>query len=192
VSDRIAEIVVLCEDPLHFTFVNAYLGHWKVATGKITKNQGALGSGSGQQHVIARFPDELSRQRRNVVRRRAALIVIVDADTEPVEQVEKTMFAKLKDAEQPPPQGSEAVAILIPKRSVDTWIEYFRTGQRVSEDVSYKPRSGQALDRREVHKAAWALFQAVSSNSDGTIPVPSINLAVDRLRKFQAVAKGAR
>lgn len=189
-SDRIAQIVVLCEDARHFSFVNAYLSNWRIPAAEIVRRSHPAGAGSAEQFVRENYRHEITSFRAAVTgrRRRAILIVLIDADGSSWADEERALAASLRDNGVPAVSDQEAVVLLIPKWSIETWIEYLNGGLHVDEDTQYK--RGAPPNRRIVHAAARELFALVQrSNSSDPCPLPALNEAIRRLRSFHRIVE---
>ena len=190
-SDRIAQIVVLCEDARHFSFVNAYLSNWRIPAVEVVRRSNPAGGGSAEQFVRDNFRHEVTNFRGAVTgrRRRAVLIVVIDADGSSLADEERALAASLRDNGVPAVSDQEAVVLLIPKWSIETWIEYLNGRPHVDEYTQYK--RGAPPDRRIVHKAARELFELVHGPTPSDSgPLPALNEAIRRLRSFHRIVEG--
>jgi hypothetical protein len=79
----------------------------------------------------------LNTYRQKAARLALKLAVITDADTLSVDERHRRLAAELSARGIDPPDPSEAVAILIPRRNIETWISYLK-GQPVDEVTDYK------------------------------------------------------
>ena len=134
-AERIAEIVILAEDLAQANLIRRYLqrcGHGPFRTVLCER-------GSGEQHVRTRYPAELSAYRRNAAKRRSALAVVIDADTNTVTERESELSAALQQAGEPRREDHEAVSLLIPKRNIETWMLCLN-GEAVDELTDYSKR----------------------------------------------------
>ena len=94
----------------------------------------AAGSGSGEQRVREQFPDQLELIRG---RRGAALIVVIDADTESAEvrrtQLQRQCAVRGIEALR----ASDPVLVVVPRRSIETWFHYL-SGHEFDETTRYR------------------------------------------------------
>jgi hypothetical protein len=106
--------------------------------------------------------------------------VVTDADVLSVEQRRQQLSAPLVAAGIPVLTDDEAVAILIPRRNIETWI-YYLNGQSVDEATTYRKlaREGEcqpAVDRLAgLYRTGW------------TLPVDcpdSLRLSVEELKRI--------
>lgn len=136
VSDRIAEVVIVAEDLRQSNFVRRYLKRADTSR-QVRVVPPPTGKGSGEQFVRESYPTELSYYRSRAHHRRAALVIAIDADTGTVETRERQLEEALKGAEEDARRSSESIALLIPKRNIETWILCL-TGDSVNETTDYK------------------------------------------------------
>jgi hypothetical protein len=180
VSKRIAEIVVLAEDGRQGNFVSHYLKRgYKYR--KIRLNIAPPAEGSGEQYVRERYPEEVKLYRHNTARRKAALIAAIDADTGSVSGREQQLEQALTKAKEVKRKKSEQIALLIPKRHIETWILCL-TGDKVDETAEYNGRND--LDE-SIKGAAETFYQW--SRTGFTIParcVPSLSRGLQEIRRI--------
>lgn len=163
-AERIAEIIVLAEDARQGNLVYHYLvrkGHnWR----SIRVRPVPLGQGSGEQYVREHYAGEVKHYRNRRSRRRAALVVIIDADSRRVTDKERELAATLLAAGEDKRRSGEAIALLIPKRNIETWILCL-LGDRVDETTDYK-------GRRDVDANIKPAAHAFCEWSKARYPVP--------------------
>jgi hypothetical protein len=139
-SKRIA-VIVLCEDNAHSTLAFQYLRRCGI-TGNIRFwISSASWAGAGEQGVRSRFPIEVGAYRRERAKRDTRMIVMIDADTGSVSKRQQQLEASLKASEDPRLReirlSNERIAILIPRRNVETWVLALN-GDKVDELQDYK------------------------------------------------------
>lgn len=143
-SDRVSEIVLLCEDDPQEQIVRRYLERCGLRTLPPTlrvRNASREVHGGNIGWVLGEFPKEMEAcRKRHVAHAKTLLIVVVDADHGTV--VERRTQLKTND-------GDPMVA-LIPKRHIETWIRS-ALGNAVNENDSYK---NPALKKAEIRSAA--------------------------------------
>lgn len=143
-SSQRVQFVILCEDQRSRDFLRRYL---KRSRASVTDRQIRVvpypaGKGCGFQHVLDRYAAEVRAMRRVTVK--AALMVMVDADACEVSERLDQLDEALRKAAVPVRQMHEPVALLVPKRNIQTWIEHLRADPpaAVDEGVSYpEPQS---------------------------------------------------
>lgn len=140
------------------------------------------GLGSGEQHVRERFGAQLEAYRRRASRRRAALVVHVDADLLTVEARWEALVDTLRAGGVPPPAANEAVAVLIPRREIETWIHFFLDGPPIDEAVSYPKYKGRESE-------TWPAAEAFARHArDATTPTdapPSLLHGLAKARQLR-------
>ena len=177
VADRIAELIILAEDLRQGNFARRYLqraGHRKLNV-KIAPS----GRGSGEQFVRENYPIEMEYYRQRSHHRRAGLVVVIDADVKSVNERQTELERALTEAGEAPRGATEVVALLIPRRNVETWILCL-TRERVDEITDYSNR-----DLNDFTKAAAETFYEWS-RANYTLPetcVPSLKQGLEEIRR---------
>ncbi|WP_437291033.1 hypothetical protein [Sorangium sp. So ce406] len=131
--------IVLCEDLQAWVFARRALlklGYDARRIRVIQYPRDGRG-GAGEQHVRERYPDELKAYRSRAARMKMALIVHVDADTITVRDRLDALERELRQRDVAPRAQDEAVALLVPKRNIETWIHFFLGGGPVNEETVY-------------------------------------------------------
>ena len=135
-AKRHADIIILCEDRAQANFI---LHHLK----KRDFNYRQLrvlprdGSGSGQQFVLQKYAAEVKAYRSKANHLSCALITAIDADRREVQNVQQRLEEQLQNAAMENRKTGERIALLIPKRNIETWIVYLQ-GTPVDEESDYK------------------------------------------------------
>lgn len=161
-ADRRAQIVILSEDRQSEFFARAFLRSIGFESHKIRPNTAPPGIGSGAQYVRENYSKELLGYRKKSKRLSLRLIIVTDADNLPVVGRQRQLSASLASAGVPDPTPDEAVALLIPKRNIETWIFYL-FGQDIDETTEYRhlDRVGDckpAVDRLVAwYRSGWSL-----------------------------------
>lgn len=101
------------------------------------------GQGSGEQFVREQYTVEVEAHRRRATRLNIALIVMQDCDITSVED------ARARLEQSTARRSDERIAILLPKRNVETWIRFLIDGGPVDESVCY-PKLNRESDCHEV------------------------------------------
>lgn len=157
--------MILAEDRQHEVFLRRFL----TALGGFERRQftaeiGPRGRGAGEQFVRERYPQALNTYRRRSSHLALVLAVLVDADVLTVDERHQRLSAELASMGIDPRQPGEAVAILIPRRNIETWIAYLKD-RTVDETTDYKPISRPpereclpAVKRlQEYYQSGWVL-----------------------------------
>jgi hypothetical protein len=157
VSDRIANIVVLAEDREQQSLIRRYLerlGHG-VRSVRFVPLPAKGSGGSGEKYVRDNYPKEVRACRSALGRRASALlIVMIDADSGTTERRASQLAESLNAASMNARHLGEPIAVLIPKRHVETWIRAL-LGDTVNEDSDYK---SPAPTSEDIKNAAVKLY----------------------------------
>jgi hypothetical protein len=176
---RRVRVAVLCEDADHERFARHYLRGRGV---DISRHFRALplaqSQGSGEQAVRIGYASAVQAHRSKAHDASVSLIVITDADHLTIPQRRKTLDDALDTGGQLPRQPTERIAILIPKRNIETWVAHLNGGA-VDETVDYKPQTAPAFK-----SAAEALPQACSSTPAPVGRPPSLTDACSELQRL--------
>ena len=126
---KASQVIVLAEDQRHQRFVRYYLYRLGYTHHDIREEALPNGRGSGEQWVRDRYTKAVAAYRARHAR--TALVVAIDADARSVqERLKQLPVVRIAD---------DAIAILIPKRHIETWILCL-TGEDVDEDTDYHAR----------------------------------------------------
>lgn len=180
--NRPSKVVVIAEDDRTHRFIWAFLKRLNYKGHHYQPRR--LPSGCGEQFVHKEFAKEVA-----ALRSRAAstvLIAVVDADNGTVDERFRQLAGSLRDKGMAERSDTEPIAILVPKRNIETWI-YSLTGQPVNEADNYKPRLGSAGDARiadSVRQAAHAFYELTRPNSPEPEPrIASLIRAIPEARR---------
>jgi hypothetical protein len=135
-SVRRVKIVLLCEDSQQEAFVRRFLEHSGWNTREIRVEKSPKAGGSAEQFVRNRFPAELTSFRRRNQRAASALITVIDADLKSVQERVNELETECNSQNVEFRTYREPVAIVIPKRNIETWIHYLDREQ-VDETREY-------------------------------------------------------
>jgi len=150
-----AGVVVLVEDVAQQNLIRRFLercGSTVVRWCPLAKSVG----GSGTKYVADQFPEEL----RWAKGRTAATLLVVMTDADNLSTAQRRAQLGNVAADDP-------VAILIPKRHVETWLGALNN-QAVDEQTNYHTHTSQFSSVAEIRAAALALFAITRPNQ----PVP--------------------
>ena len=167
--ERIANIVVLVEDMEQQNLVFRYLERCspRIAYRDCRFECAATKSGgSGEQFVRNRYPAEVKEHRRRLGKGASALLAIMlDADMETTQRRAKQLADALEAARKAcppkeqhhyrPPGVKDPIAVLIPKRHVETWIRAL-LGNQVDEVTDYTQPTPTG---KEIKDAAAELYE---------------------------------
>jgi hypothetical protein len=180
---KASRVTVLVEDARTQRLVVRYLIRCGYGTHEISAEPLPAGrGGSGEKWVRDRYGIQVAACRRRCAKARTALIVAVDADTESVSTRLQQFGRALHDAGIPPRASDEAIALLIPKRNVETWILCL-AGDTVDEVTDYKsdPKIAGLIPAAAVTLFEWSRSTAAAPDHC----VPSLRLAVAELARLE-------
>ena len=150
-SIRRVKIVLLCEDSQQEAFTRRFLEGmgWNKREIRVVKSPSA--GGSAEQWVRETFPTELEVYRQRRQRAASALIAMIDADLKDVQDRIREFEEVCNSMQIPFRRDDEAVAIGVPRRNIETWIEYLNE-ENVNERDTYpklrrERECGQAVVR---------------------------------------------
>lgn len=130
---RRARIVLLCEDKQQEVFVRRFL---KPRTNHPIRVVSAPpGEGSGEQFVREQYPRELRALRAATVN--AVLVVMIDGDATGLTGRKRQLRESCAQFGIPPRRDGDRVVVLIPQRSIETWLAYL-DGTTVDETTGYR------------------------------------------------------
>jgi hypothetical protein len=178
---RPAFVIVLVEGKRDERFVLSYLR--KLGLTERDWNVKKTASGAGEQWVREQFPSEVKAFRNRQAKAKTKLLVMIDADTRTVQQRLGSLDQALRQAKvDPVDDPREAIARLIPKRNIETWI-LCENGVTVEEVTDYK------YDRQDwdqlIRVGADVLYDWTRPNA--TLPASCVNSlrdAIPQLRKL--------
>jgi hypothetical protein len=187
-STRRAQIVLLCEDLQQEVFIRRFLSGMGWNTRSIRSVISPAAKGAGEQWVRNTFPLELRVYRQRMHRAASGLIVAIDADTKGVQDRYDELKVACRAHQVDFMQNDEAVALVIPKRNIETWIHHLN-GHMVDEEKVY-PK----LEReRECQPAVSNLIASCRAGSptDGMPPAlkSACNAYNARIKPLQGVLR---
>jgi hypothetical protein len=187
-SERVSQIILLCEDETHERLTKAYLkacGHKNPERFVRSLVASRMQHGGNVGWVLDEFPKQLHACRQRQKKARTLLIVLVDADKLTVEARRRQLLGRVKSAGLEEFGKSEPAAILIPKRHIETWVSAL-LGDAVTETEDCKIR--RKLRKEEIRRAAETLDEWSRPNATpGTTCVPSLLEALPEWNKIRAV-----
>lgn len=138
-SNRYSKIIILCEDIQHEVFVRRFL---KKAHG-IQDNRELIvirnpdkSKDSKEQYVREKFPVQLKTLRQRHAK--TTLIVVTDADNKEITERAQTLNTACSDAGIEPRSLKDNVAFIIPKRNIESWIDYLNGKEEQTKKVYNK------------------------------------------------------
>ncbi len=150
-SKRKINLLIVCEDLQQSTFIRRYLIKRGFNRGKIRVKHTPSGRGSGEQFVRRQLVKEvkLHRQRRSYGKGVTALVAMIDADKMSVRERLDQINKELASADLAQITPDEKIAIFVPKRNIETWIEY-AAARNIDETVTYPKLKTPNSCQREV------------------------------------------
>lgn len=130
-------VIVLLEDERQQMLIYRYLIRRGLNSHAVRIRRSPSGQGSAEAWVRRNFVNETREYRRRQARAQSALIVVLDADTSTVQDRLNQLCQALSDSDNDVIAEGEHVALLVPKRNVETWILCLN-GNAVSEQADYK------------------------------------------------------
>jgi hypothetical protein len=171
---RPSMVVAIVEDERHRMLVYRYLRRRGLSPHEIRTKASPSGQGSAEQWIRTMYAAEVRAYRIRHAKAATALIVMIDADAHTVNGRLTQFSQTLDESGLPKIDRAEQIALLIPKRNVETWILWL-TEDLVDEETDYK-RTGHDWHELVPH-ASERLFQLTGTND--ALPANCI----DSLRK---------
>ena len=135
-STRRVQVLLLCEDSQQEAFVRRFLKGMGWNPREIRPRKSPSAGGSAEQWVREEFPKELTIYRQRQHKAATILIAVIDADSKDVQQRVNEFEAECSSQDVQFRSDDEAVAFVIPKRNIETWIHYLQ-GEQVTEEDDY-------------------------------------------------------
>jgi hypothetical protein len=185
-SDRVSQTILLCEDDEHERLIKAYLKRCglrfqspNVKSLVACREQ----QGGNDAWVLNRFPKELHACRQRQKRKgKTLLIVLIDADKYSVDDRRRQLLERAKSAGLEQFAENEPVALLIPKRHIETWIRALLS-ETVTEEQDCK--TWHVPTREEIRQAAQTLYEwSRPKATPGPSCVQSLRAALPEWRKI--------
>lgn len=177
-----SQVIVLAEDARHQRFVRHFLYRKGFSTHEIRLEPLPSGKGCGEQWVRERYPTAVQAYRERSARAKTALVVVIDADTDPVDRRNRQLREALTKLEQSDRADNEAIAHFIPKRSIETWV-LFLDSRPVDEDTDYS----RDPDVDQLIKGGAVAFFGMSRVNAAPLPncVASLLAAIPEARRLE-------
>jgi hypothetical protein len=141
----------------------------------------------GSQHVLRLYPTLVSQRRQRAGRfREMGCRLIVHLDVDHTDKNPRSVADRLRElaklcTEQSidSPSAQEPVAHLLPRRNIETWIEFFLKGPPVDESVAYPHLTMPA----DAEPAARAFAQHAQAKTTPPAAPPSLITGLTEFRK---------
>lgn len=171
------EITLLCEDAQTNAFVRRFLKRRNFRWRDIYTLELPSGRQSGEQWVRERYPDALRAIRG---KQNAYLIVVTDADTHSTAIRREQLDEACRKKNVPPRDDRDPVLVIVPRRNIETWLEYLGNGKAVDEKRRYPPLKGNC------DKHAEKLYRMCHEDQRlGAAAPPSLRESCDEYRKLR-------
>ena len=178
-SKKSVHFVILCEDKQQHVFVYRTLRQLNFNFSNHDLRIVLPKGGSGEQHVRKSYSSEVKAHRSKAAARNGGLLAIMDADKGTVEGHYEELARELAAASLPPRAEQERIAILIPKRNIETWI-HFLFGSEVSEEAE-KPYPKLRMRESECQPAVERLVEYLQIGLPGNCP-PFLQRGAEELK----------
>lgn len=151
-SNRYSQIVILCEDIQQESFIRRFL---KKAHGiqdhLLRVIRAPRSTVSGEQFVRNNYANELKALRQRQHRAKTTLIVAIDADNKEIHDIVQTLNTSCINAGIAQTATTDNVAFIIPKRNIETWIDYL-SGKEEKTTKTYNKLSKESECQPAVEK----------------------------------------
>lgn len=179
---RRAQYVILCEDLQSQVFLRRALLRRGVDSRKIRLAALPWGKGAASQYVIEKYPKYVEAHRSQAAHMAVSLVVHIDSDPQYTVADRHTQLSDaLKQAAQHPRNAQERIAHLVPKRNIETWIQFYLQGPPVDEVTEYPkyPKN---------ESACWPAAERFSDDAaQGGTPLDAPPSLLQGLQEFQRV-----
>ena len=142
---RNVQLVVLCEDTQHRTFIGRFLERRGWKTRGIRWEVSPAGRGSAEQFVRRRFPRELQGYRSRRTHIGQGLVVMLDGDAVGLGERLRLLDESCRERRVEPRRDDDRVAVFVPTWNIETWFAYL-DGQAVDEAESDYPKLERPRD----------------------------------------------
>ncbi len=152
-------VILLCEDNLTSILLRSYLERRGIYHG-LRVNVSPKGRGAAENWIIQHYPEQVNAYIKQKARTYTWLIVCIDADTGTVPGHIEQLNASLRQSGNQRLRDinfeNEAIARLVPRRNVETWILVL-TGTSVNEVDDYSHSKDKEAWRELAHPASHQL-----------------------------------
>jgi hypothetical protein len=135
-------IIVRCEDLQQRCFIYRYLLKKGFQKHGIDIENSPKGKGAATQWVLQQYPSEVQAHRSGPPSARG-LISIIDADVDSVEKRKQQHDHALTASGLASRASTESIAIVVPKRNIETWVHHLLGKPNINEEDSYTKFRGE-------------------------------------------------
>lgn len=173
------QILVLCEDGQTASFALRYLKSKGFSNHKIRILVSPAASGSAYSYVLNNFPVELENLRKDSVSRKLLAIIDEDGKGRSIADFQEAC----KKVPVPFRTDKEPVAILVPKRNIETWIYFLEHQSPVDETKDYKTQVHHGISIVSCKQPVRLLDEICSDNNRANWP-PSLAAACSEIQRL--------
>jgi len=166
--DKKTQIVILCEDLQQEVFARSFLVKCGINIHRIRSVIGPKGKGAAEAFVRKQYPREVAAYRRRKHAINIALVVMIDADTRPVQSRYTELDEHLTQASLAKRQPDDQIGIFVPKRNIETWI-YHLKGASVNEEDVYDHLERESECKPLVEELALKRRQPLPENAPASL-----------------------
>ncbi len=175
---RYTKVVVLAEDRRHCSFVKRFLEQRGIDSGRIRLKPSPAGRGAGEQFVRRKFPTEVDYLRRRP-HLCLGLVAVIDCDVRTIQERQRQLDDALTSENQASRTNEEAIAVLMPRRNIETWIHHLR-GNDVTETDDYAPN----VQNQDIRPAADEFVSRCPHSLDAPETPPALYVACTELQRL--------
>jgi hypothetical protein len=173
------QIIVRCEDRQQRSFIYRYLCAKGFDWHSIDIENSPSGKGAATQWVLKQYPTEVKALRRGPPIAKA-LISIIDADVRTVEERKRQHDDALVADGQDRRGNAEKIAVVVPKRNIETWLHHLLGTPGINQDNEYPRFRGE---ERRCAPAAEE-FARRCPNDMGGMDLPSLRDGCAELQRI--------
>ncbi len=146
-SRRRVRVICLCEDDEHWRLTRRVFLQLGYGSHELRVSLAPAGRGAAEQWVRQQYPTEVRAYRRKANHQNVGLVVVIDADIQPVDYRHMQLSSALEEAGLDKLGATERIVVWVPKRHVETWVADL-LGHPVDEQHDYKSLMRDADYRR--------------------------------------------
>lgn len=146
---------MLCEDRQQEVFLRYYLAEKGYDSRAIYAEVAPRGRGAGEQFVREHYPDQVRAVRTVPAMRSGGVAVMIDADARSVDERHRQLGDELVARSIAPRSLEDRIAVLVPKRNIETWLHYLLgDNPPVDENEGYRRLSRESDCRPAARRLA--------------------------------------
>lgn len=178
---------ILCEDKQMQCFWRYFLQSQNINRRKINSEPLPV-DGCGEQYVREQLPKKIVSYFKIKNFNNTVLVVSTDADTKTVAERKKTLLKECENKNSDVNVLSECILWFIPKRNIETWIEYFSSGNpdSINEENDYPHIRKHEADCKPAAEKMSSCFQKEEGNK---CALPSLQTAYGNFEEVVSLQK---